>query len=239
MSRTLKSCLSFFMFVCGARGASAAPLAYIDEAAFLADLATMGYTPLHEGFEEEAAWSGTRGQVVAEVTSQGMAWSANNAISGITTGTGPARTGQYGFYAIPHGSYTSPPPGVTCFTPGECGDGWRGRAESGTIRAIGGWVETNTPFAKIGLFIGEYPGNPVDFGETCDPPGSENCWNNATIGTAHQFFGVIDTTGFERFEYRELEGKLEIDGGDIKLIFSDDFYFVLSNPDLVFGDGFE
>jgi hypothetical protein len=107
------------------------------------------------------------------------------------------------------------------------------------IYAIGGWVDTSTPFAKIGLFIGEYPDNEVGFGETCDPPGSENCYGNSTIGTASRFFGVIDPAGFERFEYREMEGKLEIDGADIKYIFSDDFYFVLDDPGLVFKDGFE
>ena len=76
-------------------------------------------------------------------------------------------------------------------------------------------------------------------GETCDPPGSENCYGNSTIGTTPRFFGVIDTDGFERFEYREMEGKLEIDGGDIKYIYSDDFYFVLGDSGLVFKNGFE
>jgi hypothetical protein len=168
-----------------------------------------------------------------------MVWTANNPTSGITTGSGPALSGDYGFYSIPHGSYTNPAPGVTCFTPGECGDGWRGRPLEGVINAIGGWVETNTPYAKIGLYLGEYPDNAVDFGQTCDPPESENCYGNSTIGTAHQFFGVIDTLGFESFEYRELEGKLEIGGGDIKYIFSDDFYFVLGDPEIIFKDGFE
>ncbi len=51
-------------------------------------------------------------------------------------------------------------------------------------------------------------------GETCDPPDSENCYSNSTIGTVKQFFGVIDEAGFERFEYRELEGKLERDGAE-------------------------
>ena len=227
------------LFLACASNVLAAPVTYIDETAFLADLAALGYAPVHEGFEGDVAWGDTRGQIVATVTSLGMVWTANNTTSGITTGTGPAVTGQYGFYSIPHGSYTNPAPGVTCFTPGECGDGWRGRAADRLIYAIGGWVETNTPYAKIGLFIGEYPDNEVDFGETCDPPGSENCYGNSTIDTTPRFFGVIDTDGFERFEYREMEGKLEIDGGDIKYIFSDDFYFVLEDPGLVFKNGFE
>ena len=64
---------------------------------------------------------------------------------------------------------------------------------------------------------------------------SDVAWGDTTP----RFFGVIDTDGFERFEYREMEGKLEIDGGDIKYIFSDDFYFVLEDPGLVFKNGFE
>jgi hypothetical protein len=217
----------------------AAPVAYIDQASFLEDLGAMAFAPVHEGFEDAAAWGDTRGQVVTTVTSQGIVWTANNPTSGITTGSGAALTGQYGFYSIPHGSYNDPAPGVTCFTPGECGDGWRGRAVGQLIYAIGGWIETNTPYAKIGLFIGDYPDNAVDFGQTCNPPESENCVGNSTIGTAHQFFGVIDTAGFEGFEFRELEGKLEPGGGDKKYIYADDFYFVVGDPGLIFKNGFE
>ena len=112
---------------------------YLDEATFLADLGTLGYTAVHEGFEDDAVWGDTRSQPVPEITSQGLIWTANNATSGIKTGPGPALTGLYGFYSIPHGSYSNPPPGVTCYTPGECGDGWRGRAAEGLIYAIGGW----------------------------------------------------------------------------------------------------
>jgi len=237
IQRYAKSILLLLHFV--VNQALAAPVAYIDETLFLTDLTAMGYLPVHEGFEDDTAWGDSRGQAVSAVTSQGMVWTANNPTSGITTGAGPALTGQYGFYSIPHGSYSNPDPGVTCFTPGECGDGWRGRSADGLIYAIGGWVKTNTPYAKVGLFIGEYPDNAVDFGATCDPPDSENCVGNSTIGTTHKFFGVIDTEGFESFEYRELEGKLEIDGGDIKYIFSDDFYFAPGAPQLVFKDGFE
>lgn len=219
---------------------------YIDETEFLNDLAAAGYAVTHEGFEDDAVWGDVRSSIVdgsksaPEVTSQGIVWTSNFEAGGITTGPGPARTGEYGFYAIPHGSYENPEPGSDCSVPGECGDGWRGRAAKGLIYAIGGWIDTNTPYAKLGLFIGEYPDNPVDFGETCDPPDSENCTGNSTIGTQPEFFGVIDAAGFERFEYRELEGKLEPPfDGDIKLIFADDFYFALGEPDVVFGDGFE
>jgi hypothetical protein len=226
--------------------ALAAPVVYINETDFLNDLAAAGYVVIHEGFEDNADWGDVRSSIVdgtftkAEVSSQGLIWTSNNQTSGITTGNGPARTGQYGLYSIPHGSYTNPDSGADCWVPGECGDGWRGRAVDGLIYAIGGWIDTNTPYAKLGMFIGEYPDNPVDFGETCNPPGSENCFGNSSIGTTPEFFGVIDVAGFERFEYREMEGKREGSSeGDLKFIFSDDFYFVTGDTDVVFQNGFE
>lgn len=218
---------------------------YLDEAAFLDAIAALGRTAYHEGFETESVWGGVRstiagGQFTApSISHQGMRWSANNLSSEITTGEGPARNGTWGFYALPHGSYTEPDPGADCLNPGECGDGWRAASLSTPLIAIGGWIETNTPFAKLGLFLGHYPENPVDFGETCDPPGSENCSPNDVVTTTHQFWGVIDESGFSGFEFRELEGKLEIDGGDLKFIFADDFWFAFRDSDPIFANGFE
>jgi hypothetical protein len=235
--------ISLFLMLCA--NCLAAPVEYIDETEFLNALAALGLEAVHEGFENDDTWGHVRSGIpggfntASAVTSLGLTWTANNLSSSITTGEGPARTGIYGFYSYPHGSYGNPDPGTDCLIPGDCGDGFRGRAVDGLLYAVGGWVDTNTHFAKLGLFLGEYPDNPVDFGETCNPPDSENCSDNAIIGTTPEFFGVIDKAGFELFEYRELEGKLEIDGGDIKLISADDFYFVIDNPDRVFKDGFE
>jgi len=234
----LKATLVLMIFAFSA-SAQAQPVAFIDETAFLDALAGLGYTPVHEGFEDDAAWGEVRGLVQSAVSSQGLTWTSNYLTGNITTGGGAAITGQYGFYSIPHGSYGSPDPGTDCLIPGDCGDGFRGRAEGAMLIAIGGWVDTNTPFAKLGLFLGDYPDNPVDFGETCTPPDSENCSDNAIIGTTPEFFGVIDEVGFDRFEYRELEGKLESDGADKKLIFSDDFHFAIDGPERLFSDGFE
>jgi len=233
--------VSALLFGMAAMEAMAEPVVYLDQGEFLDALEGLGYSALHEGFEDDATWGEVRGlaQAAPAVSSQELNWTSNFPGGNITTGEGPAMTGQYGFFAYPHGSYASPEPGADCLQPGECGDGFRGRAEDSVLIAIGGWLDTNTPFAKIGLFLGQYPENPVDFGETCTPPDSENCSDNAIIGTTPEFFGVIDVLGFDRFEYRELEGKLEIDGGDIKLIFADDFYFALDEPDRIFRDGFE
>lgn len=236
------------LLLCGllASGAlGAEPIAFTDEGQFLVAAAALDLALLYEGFESDADWGAVRTSIVdgvhaaPSITAQGLVWSANNLSSGITTSEGAARSGQWGVYSYPHGSYATPDPGADCYLPGACGDGFRGRLETGVLRAVGGWVHTNTPFAKIGLFLGNYPDNPVDFGETCEPPDSENCVANAIIGTTPKFFGVIDEAGFERFEYRELEGKLEVGGGDLKYIFADDFRISPVGGPLIFRDGFE
>jgi len=134
----------------------------------------------------------------------------------------------YGNFSFPDGSYDSSNPDCFIDGGGQCGDGFRGSADSGLFLGIGGYISTNTPPASIGLFLGNFPSNLVDFGETCDSNG-ENCISNAAIGTSPKFFGVIDALGFNKFEFRELEGKLEIGGGDIKFISADDFSFAQSS----------
>lgn len=219
--------LSIIMLLAPALRAEALPVAYTNQADYLSALSGMGLTPVHEGFEGDGAWGGVRSSIVGgaqlapSVTSKGVTWTSNFAAGQITTGAGPARTGNWGFYAIPHGSYDAGNP--DCFTPGLCGDGWQGAAQAGEVLyGVGGWIDTNTPPAELGLFLGGYPNTPIDFGETCD--GSGDCVDNSSLGTAMKFFGVIDPVGFSMFEFRELEGKLEPGGGDLKYIFADDFY---------------
>lgn len=201
----------------------AVPVAYVDQAAFLNDLATLGHAAVHEGFESDTVWGGVRSSIVdgnhtaPEITSRGVTWTSNHTGNGVTTSEGAARSGTYGFYSLPHGAYSSPG-SLDCSIPGECGDGFIGTTAAGTLFGVGGWFRTNTPYAKLGMFLGSYPDNPVDFGETCDSSG-QNCVGNSTLGTAYEFFGVIDPDGFSQFEYRELEGT----SGDAKLIFADDF----------------
>jgi len=216
-------------------GISAAPTAYTDETEFHNALALLGYTATHEGFEDDSVWGGVRSFITTgfktapSISNLGMTWTSNYLAGNITTGEGPVRSGTYGFYSYLHGSYSTPDPGSDCFVPGECGDGWRGTADSGVFIAMGAYIDTNTPYAKLGMFLGQYPNNPVGFGETCDAEGN-NCLPASVIGTSQEFFGVIDPDGFSSFEYRELEGKLEGMGGDLKYIFSDDFYFVIAQP---------
>lgn len=202
----------------------AAPVAYTDEVAYRQALSDLGLGYVHEGFEDNGVWGSYRSTVLdgfsaaSEVTNLGVTWTSNAPDGGVTTSEGPALTGNWGFYSYPHGSFANPPPGVDCQEPGACIDGFIGTASTGVFYGIGGWIETNTPYLELGLFLGGYPNNPVDFGETCDGDG-ENCISNALLGTAHAFFGVIDTDGFTRFEFRDLEGTL----GEHKFLFADDF----------------
>ena len=126
----------------------------------------------------------------------------------ITTGSGPARTGNYGFFALPHGNYLSGP----CTVPGHCTDGFIGTTSSDTLMyAVGGWIGSNQ--AKIGVYLDDDP-TLIGFG-------------GVGLTNAPAFFGVIDTDGFNQFKFQEQEGKKE----DPKYIFSDDFTIALAPGD--------
>ena len=180
----------------------AAPIWYTNETDFLNALVAQGYSAFHEGFEDDTAWGTVRSTIVGgsytapSINSQGVTWSSNNPNSGITTGPGPARTGNWGFFELPHGDYGN---GVT--------DGWLGLGDQSMV-AIGGWID-GTYGGRIHLILDGNELNPIDFGG-----------GNAVVGPS-QFFGVIDSDGFSTFEWRETEGTI----GDQKLIFADDFYF--------------
>lgn len=200
--------------------AQAASTTYTDQAEFLSALAALGSPVVHEGFESDAAWGLVRTDVISggfvtapSVSNLGLTWSSNNLSSGVTTSAGAARTGEWGFYSYPHGSFAEPDPGSDCSVPGDCGDGFRGAPDSGLLYGLGGWLRTNTPFAEVGLFLGAYAGDPA--GGLID----------LTLGTSPQFIGVIDADGFTAFEFRELEGTFE----DMKFLFADDFYFAGSD----------
>lgn len=198
---------------------AAARLAYLDEEAYLADLEALGLAAAAEGFEDDAAWGDVRTTVVGgprtapNVTHLGVTWLANNPDGEVTTGSGPARSGLYGFFTLPHGSFLT---GVDCDLPGNCGDGWIG---VGAVRLYGisGWIH-GTYGAKVELVLDDDYANPVDFGEVCDPSG-QNCTDPTQLGGGDAFFGVIDTDGFTSFEFSEMEGTSE----DAKLLFADDF----------------
>jgi hypothetical protein len=184
-----------------------------NESAFLTKAAEHGFYGFQEGFEDDAVWGSLRSpNTAASVISQGVRWQSNHPYSPdwneITTGSGPARTGQWGIYDPEHGTAEG--------TPGECDvdippepclyhDGVTGIMEPGMIplQGVGGYI-TGTHGANVGIVLDDltqFSGGPVY--------------------ASHQFFGVIDTrpAGFRRFEFRELDGKV----GQALLIFADDF----------------
>ena len=186
---------------------------YTDETAYRIELLSLGYTTVTESFEDDAAWGAVRttvsgGQMTARsITSQGVTWTHNfPEVSGnnITTGSGPARTGDYGFFALPHGNYLNGP----CAVPGHCSDGFIGSTPRGTLMyAVGGWLASNQ--AKIGVYLDDGP--LIGFG-------------GVGLTNAPAFFGVIDTDGFNQFKFQEQEGTKE----DAKYVFSDDFTIALA-----------
>jgi hypothetical protein len=180
---------------------------YTEETAYLNALATSGYGTFEEGFEDNATWGSVRFPNAApSVTSMGIVWTSNhpNAVtqpSHITTDSGPARTGLWGFFSSPHGN-----PGVTDLL-GFIEDGFIGTRQpgAGTLYGVGGWF-TGTFGGQIILILDGDELNPISLGP---------------LTSTHQFYGVIDTTGFSKFEVRETEGTRE----DQKFVFSDDFTF--------------
>ena len=97
---------------------TAEPIAFVDEDQFLAAAAALGWSLVQKSFEDDIYWGSVRPSIVN------------------------------GVYSYPHGSYGAPDPETDCYVPGECGDGFRGRPEIGMLRAVGGWVRTNTPYDK-------------------------------------------------------------------------------------------
>jgi hypothetical protein len=193
------------VLVAAAESATAEPVAYTSETDYLNALGVLGLPSVSESFEDDAAWGSVRSTIVGgnhtapSTISQGITWTSNNSVSQVTTGPGPVRTGDWGFYTLPHGDYAN---GI--------GDGFR-LTSAGPMFAVGGWVETNTPFAKVHFIIND--SLTVDF-------------DDLQIGTLHQFLGVIDTAGFAILEIREVEGVLE----DQKFIFADDFTIAVPEP---------
>ena len=185
------------------------------ESSYQAKLAQLGYGSFQEGFENEAVWGPARQpNTQPAVMSQGVNWTPNNAISGITTGNGAARTGAWGFYELPHGDPTG---GLT----DPLRDGFMGTwTGMGALVGVGGWLTSNTGGGAQAMFS-------LDGVETGFP--------NPNILNSFLFFGVIDVTGFTVFEVFETEGVVE----DQKFIFADDFTLALGGVLPIFADGFE
>jgi hypothetical protein len=129
----------------------------------------------------------------------------------ITTGSGPARTGQWGIYDREHGYATGTPVQCDIDNPPEhClyHDGYtisRGTG-SGPFYGAGGYF-SGTHGANVAIVL-------------------EGDWQNPIGGGIvyvgeYEFFGVIDAgpTGFAEVQFRETDGKV----GQLLFIFADDF----------------
>jgi hypothetical protein len=190
------------------------------ETAFLAKAAEWGFAGFQEGFEDDAAWGLARSPMaVPVVNSQGVQWMTNHSgapsYNDLTTGSGPARTGEWGVFDPNHGYATGTPfecdiddPPIHCLYY----DGFTGIRESGlgVLNGVGGYI-TGTYGGRVAILLdGELP------------------IGGGRITAGHQFFGVIDTrsTGFTHFEFREVDGKV----GQALFIFGDDFTLLTPAP---------
>lgn len=208
------TCLAVIPFNTGA-----APVVYTDEALYLSDLASLGYSVISESFEDDGVWGPSRTSSVPSVTSQGITWTSNYTENNIATGTigGTAPDGEFAVYSLPHGMTTDS--GSYCDNaedpiPVECyqNDGLKVESETGdTLYAFGGLIETandgKVTFLLDGVDINAGPGNP------------DNELREGELADNWAFVGVIDTDGFLTAEIRELRGK---DYQQV-LLFADDF----------------
>ena len=204
----------------------AAPVVYTDEALYLADLAALGYSTIHESFEDDTVWADSRNSISSPgstpaVTSQGIVWTSNYPQNNIATGTvgGSAPDGAFAIYSLPHGMTTDS--GLYCDSaedpniPIECyqNDGLKVESETGdTLYAFGGRIDTANSGKVTFLLDGvDINGNDTD--------NIDNWQREGELADNWAFVGVIDTDGFLSAELRELRGK---DFQQV-LLFADDF----------------
>ena len=178
--------------------ASAATI-YLDETNYLAALTAMGASVISEGFEDDVVWVDSRSSISSpgstpQVNSQGILWRSNFATNNIAT-SDVGLAGSFGLYSDPHGDPDVELSDMVCDVadpiPEQCflHDGFVGDS-AGTLYGVGGWIN-GTSGADVTLLL---DGVQVDFGTN----GIINSWT---------FLGVIDTTGFNTFEFREINGK--------------------------------
>ncbi len=180
----------------------AVPTVYEDEAAYLAELASLGYVSIAEGFEEDNSWGLLEPKTtstVPGVTSQGVRW------IGLGGGTNlrhaEARTGDWALQSSPEGAPF---------------DGFLATAEQ-TVFGIGGWLRAG----KAG------GGGLNDVSALLN--GSTTVFDGFAAPNSHYvFWGVIDPAGIDSLQFEtEPVDPPEPGSGDpvkpSKTIFLDDF----------------
>jgi hypothetical protein len=206
--------VSYVLLMAVASGAYPAAVVYTSESAFLADLASLGLSPLTESFENDTVWAASRNSVVApgstpSVISKGIEWTSNYAQNNIATGGvgGSAPAGDFAIYSLPHGMTSDS--GLYCDSaedpdiPLECYQNVGVKIESAsgdTLYAFGGRIDTSNnekvTFLLDGTDINGNDGDNID-----------NWQREGDFADNWGFVGVIDTDGFLTAELRELRGK--------------------------------
>jgi len=199
--RTIRPWLIAGMLTVTTISADAAPVIYTNEAAYIEALSTGGFGTLHEDFEDDVVWADSRSTIsnpasTPQVNSQGILWTSNFATNNIAT-KNVGVSGSFGFYSSPHGDPDVETSDFVCDVddpiPEQCflHDGFVGDSAD-TLYGVGGWIN-GTFGADVTLFL---DGVEVGFGAD----GNISSWT---------FLGVIDTDGFNSFEFREIDGKGE------------------------------
>jgi hypothetical protein len=191
----------------------AAPVVYTDEALYLADLAALGYSPIHESFENDTVWVDSRNSISIPgstpfVISQGIVWTSNYLQNNISTGTvgGSAPDGAFAIYSLPHGMTTDgsiacddmeDPIDEVCYQ----NDGLKVKSEVGNpLYAFGGRIDAAYSGKVTFLLDG------IDINAN-DTDNINNWQREGELADNWTFVGVIDTDGFLSAELRELKGK--------------------------------
>lgn len=218
--KTIRPLLIAGMLTVTAINADAAIFQYTDsfisptggEIAYIDMLTELGHGTIIEDYEDDVVWDASRSSIAnpgstPNVTSQGILWSSNFATNDIVT-SDVGLSGSFGFYSVPHGDQTAETDPTVCDVgdpiPEQCflHDGFVGTsAGAGTLYGVGGWIKGNYG-AEVTVFL---DGAQVDFGTDA----FLNGWT---------FLGVIDTAGFNSFEFREINGK----GEQVIFIYADD-----------------
>jgi len=210
----------------------AQPDVYTNEASFLAALAALEGSTVHESFEDGVVWADSRNSITSPgrtptTTSQGLVWTSNYLQNEIATGGvgGSAPDGGFAIYSLPHGLTTDS--GLYCDSaedpdiPIQCfqNDGLKVEPENGgTLYAFGGRIDTANS-GKVTFLLDGYDIN------ANDTDNIDNWQREGDRADQWSFVGVIDPAGFSSVELRELRGK---DFQQV-LLFADDFTIQLAH----------
>lgn len=177
---------------------------YSDEAAYLADLAMLGYSPASDNFEGNNFWGLLETDSAPDVTSHGVTWSGLG--GGLTLDHQFRRSGAWGLESFP---------------PGSPFDGFRATPNE-PLFAFGGWVRAGNSGAgganDLLLFLNDNPAQILD----------------TSVDSNYSFIGVIETDGISSIQFEtEPVDPPEPGSGDpidpSKTIFLDDFTYGFAN----------